>query len=322
MKEISIRDIAGVSIGQAENRKAGTGCTVFVCKDGMRAGLDVRGGGPASRESQLLNPLMAAQAIHAIVLAGGSAFGLGTADGVMKLLEERDIGFDVGVTKVPLVAQADLFDLTVGDPFTRPDADMGYEAARLALDAPNYRDGNYGAGCGATVGKIEGMATCMKTGIGSYAVQLGPLQVGAVVALNALGDVFDRKTGRQIAGLLTKDRSAFRRTTEVMQGSIDVIENRFAGNTTLAVMITNAAFEKPALCKIAGMGHDGFACSINPVHTSFDGDSIYAVSVGSVRADQELVGTLAAEAVSEAIVRAVRSAESAYGFPAAADLPF
>ena len=322
MKEISIRDIAGVSIGQAENRKAGTGCTVFVCKDGMRAGLDVRGGGPASRESQLLNPLMAAQAIHAIVLAGGSAFGLGTADGVMKLLEERDIGFDVGVTKVPLVAQADLFDLTVGDPFTRPDADMGYEAARLALDAPNYRDGNYGAGCGATVGKIEGMATCMKTGIGSYAAQLGPLQVGAVVALNALGDVFDRKTGRQIAGLLTKDRSAFRRTTEVMQGSIDVIENRFAGNTTLAVMITNAAFEKPALCKIAGMGHDGFARSINPVHTSFDGDSIYAVSVGSVRADQELVGTLAAEAVSEAIVRAVRSAESAYGFPAAADLPF
>lgn len=322
MKEISIRDIAGVSIGQAENREAGTGCTVFVCKDGMRAGLDVRGGGPASRESQLLNPLMAAQAIHAIVLAGGSAFGLGTADGVMKLLEERGIGFDVGVTKVPLVAQADLFDLAVGDPFTRPDAAMGYKAARLALDAPNYRDGNYGAGCGATVGKIEGMATCMKTGIGSYAAQLGPLQVGAVVALNALGDVFDRKTGRQIAGLLTKDRSAFRRTTEVMQGSIDVIENRFAGNTTLAVMITNAAFEKPALCKIAGMGHDGFARSINPVHTSFDGDSIYAVSVGSVRADQELVGTLAAEAVSEAIVRAVRSAESAYGFPAAADLPF
>ncbi len=322
MKEISVTDITAVTIGQTENREAGTGCTVFVCKDGMRAGLDVRGGGPASRESQLLNPLMAAQTIHAIVLAGGSAFGLGTADGVMKLLEERGIGFDVGVTKVPLVAQADLFDLTVGDPFTRPDADMGYEAARLALDAPNYRDGNYGAGCGATVGKIEGMATCMKTGIGSYAVQLGPLQVGAVVALNALGDVFDRKTGRQIAGLLTKDRSAFRRTTEVMQGSIDVIENRFAGNTTLAVIITNAAFEKPALCKIAGMGHDGFARSINPVHTSFDGDSIYAVSVGSVRADQELVGTLAAEAVSEAIVRAVRSAESAYGFPAAADLPF
>lgn len=322
MKEISVTDITAVTIGQAENREAGTGCTVFVCKDGMRAGLDVRGGGPASRESQLLNPLMAAQTIHAIVLAGGSAFGLGTADGVMKLLEERGIGFDVGVTKVPLVAQADLFDLTVGDPFTRPDAAMGYEAARLALDAPNYRDGNYGAGCGATVGKVEGMPTCMKTGIGSYAVQLGPLQIGAVVALNALGDVFDRKTGKQIAGLLTKDRSAFRRTTEVMQQSIAAIENRFVGNTTLAVVMTNAAFEKPALCKIAGMGHDGYARSINPVHTSFDGDSIYAVSVGDIPADQELVGSLAAEVISEAITRAVRSAESAYGFPAAADLPF
>ena len=322
MKEISVTDITAVTIGQAENREAGTGCTVFVCKDGMRAGLDVRGGGPASRESQLLNPLMAAQTIHAIVLAGGSAFGLGTADGVMKLLEERGIGFDVGVTKVPLVAQADLFDLTVGDPFTRPDAAMGYEAARLALDAPNYRDGNYGAGCGATVGKVEGMPTCMKTGIGSYAVQLGPLQIGAVVALNALGDVFDRKTGKQIAGLLTKDRSAFRRTTEVMQQSIAAIENRFVGNTTLAVVMTNAAFEKPALCKIAGMGHDGFARSINPVHTSFDGDSIYAVSVGDIPADQELVGSLAAEVISEAITRAVRSAESAYGFPAAADLLF
>ena len=322
MKEISVTDITAVTIGQAENREAGTGCTVFVCKDGMRAGLDVRGGGPASRESQLLNPLMAAQTIHAIVLAGGSAFGLGTADGVMKLLEERGIGFDVGVTKVPLVAQADLFDLTVGDPFTRPDAAMGYEAARLALDAPNYRDGNYGAGCGASVGKVEGMPTCMKTGIGSYAVQLGPLQIGAVVALNALGDVFDRKTGKQIAGLLTKDRSAFRRTTEVMQQSIAAIENRFVGNTTLAVVMTNAAFEKPALCKIAGMGHDGFARSINPVHTSFDGDSIYAVSVGDIPADQELVGSLAAEVISEAITRAVRSAESAYGFPAAADLPF
>ena len=322
MKEISVTDITAVTIGQAENREAGTGCTVFVCKDGMRAGLDVRGGGPASRESQLLNPLMAAQTIHAIVLAGGSAFGLGTADGVMKLLEERGIGFDVGVTKVPLVAQADLFDLTVGDPFTRPDAAMGYEAARLALDAPNYRDGNYGAGCGATVGKVEGMPTCMKTGIGSYAVQLGPLQIGAVVALNALGDVFDWKTGKQIAGLLTKDRSAFRRTTEVMQQSIAAIENRFVGNTTLAVVMTNAAFEKPALCKIAGMGHDGYARSINPVHTSFDGDSIYAVSVGDIPADQELVGSLAAEVISEAITRAVRSAESAYGFPAAADLPF
>lgn len=320
MKELSVNAISNIKIGQAENAATGTGCTVLLCEHGMSAGLDVRGGGPASRESQLLNPLMAAQTIHAIVLAGGSAFGLSAANGVMECLEERNIGYDVGVTKVPLVAQSDLFDLTVGDTFIRPDAAMGYEAAKRALDAPNYRDGNYGAGCGATVGKIAGMETCMKTGIGSYAVQIGELQVGAVVALNALGDVFDWRTGKQIAGLLTEDKSALRSTAEFMKSSIQVVENKFAGNTTLGVVITNAAFSKPQLCKIAGMAHDGYARSIHPVHTSADGDSIYAVSVGDVQADQDLVGTLAAEVISEAITRAVQSAESAYGFPSASDL--
>ena len=322
MKEISVNDILQIKIGQMEDAENGTGCTVFVCEDGMRAGLDVRGGGPASRESELLKPLAAAQYIHAIVLAGGSAFGLGTANGVMKCLEERNIGFDVGVTKVPLVVQSDLFDLTVGSAFRRPDPEMGYAAAVHALDDPNYRDGNYGAGCGATVGKITGMDSCMKTGIGSYAVQIGDLQIGAVVALNALGDVFDWRTGKKIAGLLKEDGSGFRDTQEFMKGNIDVVGNRFAGNTTLGVVITNAEFRKPELCKIAGMAHDGFARSIRPVHTSADGDSIYAVSVGNVRADQDVAGALAAEVVSEAITRAVNSAESAYGFPAAKDLSF
>ena len=320
MKEIPVTSIENIAIGQAENAKAGTGCTVFVSRDGMAAGLDVRGGGPASRESQLLNPLMSAQVLHAVVLAGGSAYGLGAADGVMRCLEERGIGFDVAVTKVPLVAQSDLFDLTVGDGSVRPDAAMGYEAAKRALEAPNYRDGSFGAGCGATVGKIGGMETCMKTGIGSYAVQLGDLKIGAVVALNALGDVFDWKTGRQVAGLLTEDRTGLRSTTEFMQRSIEVVENRFAGNTTLGIIITNAAFRKPALCKIAGMAHDGYARSIRPVHTSADGDSIYAVSVGDVAADQDLVGTLAADVMSEAILRAVDHAESGYGFPSASEL--
>ena len=322
MKEISVNDILQIKIGQMEDAENGTGCTVFVCEEGMRAGLDVRGGGPASRESELLKPLAAAQYIHSIVLAGGSAFGLGTANGVMKCLEERNIGFDVGVTKVPLVVQSDLFDLTVGSAFRRPDPEMGYAAAVHALDDPNYRDGNYGAGCGATVGKITGMDSCMKTGIGSYAVQIGDLQIGAVVALNALGDVYDWKTGKQIAGLLKEDGSGFRDTQEYMKGNIDVVGNRFAGNTTLGVVITNAEFRKPELCKIAGMAHDGFARSIRPVHTSADGDSIYAVSVGNVRADQDVAGALAAEVVSEAITRAVKSAESAYGFPAAKDLSF
>ena len=320
MKEIPVTSIENISIGQAENAVAGTGCTVFVSRDGMAAGLDVRGGGPASRESQLLNPLMSAQVLHAVVLAGGSAYGLGAADGVMRCLEERGIGFDVAVTKVPLVAQSDLFDLTVGDGSVRPDAAMGYEAAKRALEAPNYRDGSFGAGCGATVGKIGGMETCMKTGIGSYAVQLGDLKIGAVVALNALGDVFDWKTGRQVAGLLTEDRTGLRSTTEFMQRSIEVVENRFTGNTTLGIIITNAAFQKPALCKIAGMAHDGYARSIRPVHTSADGDSIYAVSVGDVAADQDLVGTLAANVMSEAILRAVDHAESGYGFPSASEL--
>ena len=318
--EISVKNIKSIKIGQTEDRQAGTGCTVLLCEEGMCAGLDVRGGGPATREPMLLDPLTAAQKIHAVVLAGGSAFGLGAADGVMKYLEEKGIGFDVGVTKVPLVCQADLFDLTVGDAFVRPDAEMGYRAAKQALESPNYKDGNFGAGCGATVGKIAGMNTCMKTGIGSYAMQLGDFQIGAVVALNALGDVFDWKTGEQIAGLLSEDGTALRRTSEVMKSNLSVVENRFAGNTTLAVVMTNAKFNKSALCKIAGMAHDGYARCIQPVHTSADGDSIFAVSAGDLEVDQDIAGILAAEVVSEAIMKAVRSAESAYGFVSASDL--
>lgn len=267
--EICLEEIKGIRIGQAENAAAGTGCTVFIADQGMAAGMDVRGGGPASRESELLNPLAAAQVIHGIVLAGGSAFGLNAADGVMQYLEERGIGFDVGLpTKVPLVCQSDLFDLTAGDSSVRPDKAMGYAACVNSEKGGNYRDGNHGAGCGATVGKFAGMDHCMKSGIGSYAVQIGELQVGAVVAVNALGDIFDWKTGE----------------------------------------------------KIAGMAHDGYARSIRPVHTSADGDSIYVVSVGKISADMDLTGAVAAEVMSEAIIRAVKSAKSAYGFPAVEDL--
>lgn len=321
LKEIAITEL-GVRIGQAEDAVGGTGCTVFLREEGMRAGLDVRGGGPASRESELLKPLSAAQLVHAIVLAGGSAFGLGAANGVMACLEEKGIGLDVGVTRVPLVVQSDLFDLTVGDVSARPDYGMGYEAAKRALEEPNYRDGNYGAGCGATVGKCAGMDTCMKSGIGSYAIRVGPLMVGAVVAVNAFGDIFDWKTGKKAAGLLTEDKSGFRSTVELMEERIMPIGNRFVGNTTLGVVITNAGLNKVQLCKIAGMAHNGYARSIRPSHTSVDGDSIYAVSVGEAAADMDLVGTLAAEVVSEAILRAVSGAESAYGFPAARDLHF
>ena len=318
--EISIKDIDPLLIGQAENKEAGTGCTVLICKNGMRAGLDVRGGGPASRESQLLNPLMSAQILHAIVLAGGSAYGLGTANGVMSYLEEQGIGYDTGYALVPLVAQSDIYDLSVGDPTVRPDPDMGYAAAKQAFESPNYQDGNFGAGCGASVGKIAGMKYSMKTGIGSYAVQIGDLKIGAIVVLNALGDVYDWRTGQQIAGFLTEDQKSLRSTMDYLSSLSEVNENKFSGNTTLAVVVTNADFNKTQLCKIAGMAHDGYARSINPVHTSADGDSIYAVSVGNVAADQDLIGSLGAEVVSEAIIRAVYGAEGAYGLPAAADL--
>ena len=320
MKEIPVTGVGPICIGQTENSEAATGCTVFIAPQGMCAGLAVRGGGPASRESQLLNPLMSAQVIHGIVLAGGSAYGLGAANGVMQYLEEHGIGFDTGYALVPLVAQADIYDLSVGDASVRPDAAMGYEAARLAMESPNYKDGNYGAGCGATVGKFSGMDHCMKSGIGSYAVQIGELKIGAVVAVNALGDVYDWKTGSQIAGMLNEQKTGLRSTSEYMRRSYAVVENKSTGNTTICVVLTNAHFEKAQLCKIAGMAHDGYARSINPVHTSADGDSIYAVSIGDVAADQDLVGSLSAEVVSEAIIRAVENAEGAYGFPALRDL--
>lgn len=322
MEVISIEKIKGIRIGQAQNEEAGTGCTVFVSESGMCAGIDIRGGGPASRDTQLLNPLMSAQFIHAIVLAGGSAFGLGAANGVMDYLEEHDIGFPVGPARVPLVVQSDIFDLTVGDMRGHPDAAMGYEAARNAMEVPNYKDGNYGAGTGATVGKIAGMETCMKSGIGSYAVQIGDLQVGAVVVVNALGDIFDWKTGKKTAGLLNEDRSGFRDTLEVMLQGENLLEQGkgMTSNTTLGVVITNAEFNKMQLCKIAGMTHNGYARSINPVHTSLDGDSIYAVSVGRVKSDPDTVGTIAAQVMGEAILNAVNHADSAYGLVAAKDL--
>ena len=320
MKEIPITSFDNLQIGQAENTAAGTGCTVVLLgKDGAPAGLDVRGGGPASRESELLKPLAAAQVIHAIVLAGGSAFGLDAAGGVMRYLEERGIGFDVGVTKVPLVCQSDLFDLTVADARTRPDAAMAY-AACVNAETGNYRDGNYGAGTGATVGKLLGMDHCMKSGIGSYAVQVGDLKVGALVAVNAVGDVYDFETGLKVAGLRADDGKTFLDSERVLMQQLDAPQEKFVGNTTLGILFTNAKLDKARLCKAAGMAHDGYARAIRPVHTANDGDSIYAVSLGQLAADQDVVGTLAARVMAEAILRAVQAADSAYGFPAAKDL--
>ena len=314
---ISVNDIPNINIGQFEDWEGATGVTVFLSgnPNGMPAGLSIRGGGPAARESQLLNPLAAAKTVHAIAFAGGSAYGLRTSEGIMSYLEDNDIGFDVGVAKVPLVCQSDLVDLTVLTAKKRPDQLMGYIACENAMKK-NYKDGNYGAGCGATVGKLKGMEYCMKSGIGSYAVKMGDLIVGAVVAVNALGDIFDYKTGKKIAGLLSEDKKSFRSSTEVMFESYKPIENQFVGNMTLGIVITNAKFDKTQLCKLAEMAQNGYARSIDPVHTSADGDSIYAVSVGDVSADLDMIGTLSAQVVSEAIIKAVKSAKTAFGYPA------
>ena len=319
MREISIKEIENIKIGNAEHKEAGTGCTVIICESGAPTGLDVRGGGPASRDTELLKPVSAAQSIHAVLLSGGSAFGLDAAGGVMLYLEERDVGFDVGITKVPLVCQSCLFDLGVGNFKVRPDKKMGYEAC-LNAEKGNYKDGYVGAGTGATVGKLHGADDCMKSGIGSYAVQIGELKVGAIVAVNALGDIYDWKSGKKVAGLLAKDKKTLLNTEDEFYKNYLIVENKFVENTTFGVLITNAKFNKTQLCKIASMTQNGYARSIRPVHTTADGDSIYAMSVGEVLADQDMVGTLSAQVMSEAILRAVMSAESAYGFISTKDL--
>jgi L-aminopeptidase/D-esterase-like protein len=320
MKQININEIENIKIGNAENKEAGTGCTVIICEKGAVTGLDVRGGGPASRESELLKPTAASGFINAVLLSGGSAFGLDAAGGVMEYLEEKNVGFDVGITKVPLVAQSCIFDLSVGDMKVRPDKSMAYEAC-VNAEKNNPTMGNAGAGTGATVGKLGGMTTAMKGGLGSYAVQIGDLKVGAIVAVNACGDVFDYDTHEIIAGLLTPDLKNFANTEQVIYNMCEAamaaggsgLENKEMQNTTIGVIITNGKFTKAQMNKIATMAHNGYARTINPVHTSMDGDSIYAMSVGEVAADMDMVGTLAANVMGHAVCDAIRKAEDAYG---------
>jgi L-aminopeptidase/D-esterase-like protein len=317
LEEISINDIEGFAIGQAEDEINATGVTVILARDGACTGLDIRGGGPASRESGLLNPLAANDAVHAVVLSGGSAFGLDSASGVMQYLEEQKIGFPTAYGPVPIVCASCLFDLGVANNSVRPDAAMGYQAC---LNAPNFTPGNHGAGTGATVGKAGGPEHMMKSGIGSCAVQLGDLKVGAVVAVNAMGDIFDPSTGTKLAGMLDEDGTMNASCEEALyELTLNSSLNEHT-NTTIGAILTNASFNKTELTKIAGMGHDGYARAINPVHTMFDGDSLYAMSSGSVKADLNVVGTLAARVTAAAIDNAVLSARSAYGIKSAYDL--
>lgn len=333
MRKINISEIENIKIGNAEDIEAGTGCTVVICERGAVAGLDVRGGGPASRETELCKPTSAQGFINAVLLSGGSAFGLDAAGGVMEYLEKKNIGFDVGVTKVPLVCQSCIFDLTVGDMSVRPDKAMAIRACE-ASEENNPCMGNYGAGTGASVGKLGGMDTAMKGGLGSYAVQLGDLKVGAIVAVNACGDIYDYDTNEIIAGMINADKSAYvnmeqmlyMMTEQAMAGKNmgqntteqNIMENNTKmQNTTIGVVITNAAFDKSQMNKIASMAHNGYARTIKPVHTSMDGDSIYALSVGDVKADMDVVGTLAANVMGHAVCDAIMKAQDAYGLMSA-----
>ncbi len=315
MTEIKINEIENVKIGSAEDKTAATGCTVIICEKGAPAGIDVRGGGPASRETELLSQQATCQAIHAVLLSGGSAFGLDAAGGVMEYLEEKGIGLPVGPTVVPLVCQSAIFDLGLGSFKIRPDKAMAKRACENA-EENSPKSGNYGAGTGASVGKLRGPKFAMKSGLGVYAVRTGELKVGAVVAVNACGDVLDFENGQIIAGLLDESKTGFRDSEKSMYK----LNELPPGNTTVGVLITNGKFTKDRMTKIAQMTQDGYSRSIRPVHTSMDGDTVYAMSVGDAEANFDFVGTLGARVMSKAIENAVLSAESAYGLMCANDL--
>jgi L-aminopeptidase/D-esterase-like protein len=319
MQQIAFTDIEDIKVGHAHNLDAGTGCTVVICEKGATAGIDVRGGAPGTRESDLLNPVNAVEKIHAIMLAGGSAFGLDSASGAMQYLEERNIGFDVAVTRVPLVCGAVLFDLAVGDHKIRPDKEMGYQACCNATNGA-CAEGNVGAGAGATVGKALGMARAMKSGLGCYAIQVDELKIGALVAVNCLGDVIDPVTGARLAGLLNEELTGLADTEAVMIKAHADKKNLFAGNTTIGVIATNAILTKAQAAKLAAMAQNGYARTIRPAHTMYDGDTIFTMATGRVEADLSVLGLLSARVMERAVISAIKNTRSLFGLRCSADL--
>ena len=314
-KEISLHDIKDVRIGHAQDEQHATGCTVIVCEKKAVCGVDVRGGGPASRENQLLNPLMSNDGVNAVLLSGGSAYGLDAAGGVMKYLEEKGRGVKVGNAVVPIVVGSCIFDLGCVDGSVRPDAAMGYAACK---DSERHleRNGNVGAGMGATVGKLHGDSFAMKSGLGCYAVQMGGLQVGAIVAVNAIGDVYEMDSTRQLAGLLNSKKDAMI-SSELEMVKLLHLASKFSFNTTIAAIITNANFDKAQMNKVAAMASNGIARTIRPVNTSMDGDSVYALCTGKVKSSPDVVGTLGAHVLGKAIERAVLETAPIYGMKSA-----
>jgi L-aminopeptidase/D-esterase-like protein len=299
----SLCDVPDLRIGHAHDEKARTGCTVILPDRPAMAGVDVRGSAPGSREIESLKPVRLVQEIHGLLLTGGSAFGLDASGGVQKYLEERGIGYDVQVAKVPIVPAAVIFDLATGNPKVRPSAEMAYRAC-MEASATESRMGLVGVGCGATVGKIRGHEHCMLGGVGMASWKNGNLAVGALIVVNTLGDVIDPQSGKVIAGAKSDDGS-FVNTQEYLKAH-PLSPFKTWGNTTLAVVATNAAFKKEAITKIAEMAQDGLARAIRPSHTPFDGDMVFSLSVGDEQADVMAIGAIAAELVTEAIVQAVR----------------
>ena len=309
-----ITDIPGIRVGHDTNLEAATGCTVILCDTPAIGGVDVRGGAPATRETELLHPLNLVEQVDAIVLTGGSAYGLDAASGVMRYLEEQGLGYDTGVARIPIVPAAAIFDLGFGLASIRPDAEAGYQACKNATAEP-VMQGNIGAGTGATVGKMAGPSFMMKGGLGSASTLLsdGTL-VGALVVVNALGDIIDPQTQKVVAGARNPAGHGF------------LAANPF-GNTTIAVVATTASLSKHQVNKIAQMAHDGIAHTIRPAHTMFDGDTIFGLAMGpklqimtnsTIAASQvSTIGAAAATTLARAIIKAVRHATELHGVPAA-----
>jgi L-aminopeptidase/D-esterase-like protein len=320
----SITDVAGIKVGHFTDTRRPTGCTVILCEEGATGGVDVRGSAPGTRETDLLDPMNLVQQVHAVVLSGGSAFGLETATGVVRYLEERGIGYDVGVARVPIVPAAILFDLGVGDAKIRPDAEAGYKACKAATANPPD-EGNIGAGAGATIGKMFGGKRSMKGGLGTASIKLPTgLTVGAIVAVNAVGDIVDPSTGKLIAGARTADGKKLQGTMAgILRG--ETLPSMLGGtNTTIGLVATDAKLDKAQAQKVAQMAHDGLARTINPAHTMFDGDTIFTIATGKNQSTQAvnvtLIGALAAEAMAQAVIRAIKAARGISNLPSAAEL--
>lgn len=312
----SLCDVAGLRVGQARLSERASGCTVVLCEAGAVCGVDVRGAAPGTRETDLLRPDNLVPQVHAVVLSGGSAFGLDTASGVMRWLEERGHGFAVGGVRVPIVPAAVLFDLWVGDGRLRPGADTGYAACEAATQqAPEQ--GNAGAGAGATVGKVFGIAHAMKGGIGTASLRVGAVTVGAIVAVNAAGDVIDPRNGSVVAGARSADGRTLLHTSRALAAGHTAGPAQAGAATSIGVIATDAVLSKAQAGKLATMAHDGLARSIDPAHTMTDGDTLFALATGASGqgADMTLLGSLAATVTAYAVLNAVRAARTLPGTP-------